>query len=314
MTPLKRILITGSNGLLGQKVVDLFTRCGGYALLLTSKREHSVFKGDAFPYVSLDLSNRTAVRKVVDEFEPEIIINTAAMTDVDKCETERALAWKANVSSVENLVVSGKLVGAHLIHISTDYVFDGKNGPYAEDARPNPINYYGRTKLAAENVILTNEITHTIVRTIVLYGTGAGVKLNFGLWMHQQLAEAKPVRAFDDMFTNPTLADDLAYALLKIVELQRTGQYHISGPDFISRYEFAVKLAQTFGFDKKLVTPIKSASMKMAAQRPLRSGFITLKAETDLGIKMSNVEHGLMIFKNQLGTEMHDTMHRKAVP
>lgn len=305
----KRILITGSNGLLGQKVVDLLVRSGGYEVLLTSRREHSVFKSDALPYVSLDLSNRQTVRKVIDEFEPEIIINTAALTDVDKCETERAMAWKANVTSVENLAISAKLVGAHLIHISTDYVFDGKNGPYAEDDRPNPINYYGRTKLAAENVIFTNDITHTIVRTIVLYGTGIGVKLNFGLWLHKQFIEEKPIRVFDDMFTNPTLVDDLAYALLKIVELKRTGIYHISGPDLISRYQFAVKFAQVFNFDKKLVTPIKSAAMKMAAARPLRSGFITLKAETDLGIKMSNVEHGLMIFKNQLTNELSPTAY-----
>jgi dTDP-4-dehydrorhamnose reductase len=313
MMPRKKILITGSNGLLGQKVVDLFARCGTYELLLTSKRAHSVFREDVLPYLSLDLSNRQAVRKIVDEFEPEIIINTAAMTDVDKCETQRAEAWKTNVVSVENLTVCAKLVGAHLIHISTDYVFDGKNGPYSEDARPNPINYYGRTKLAAENVILTNEIKHTIVRTIVLYGTGIDVKLNFGLWLYQQFTEEKPVRAFDDMFTTPTLADDAAYALLKIVELQRTGIYHIAGPDFISRYEFAVKLAQVFGFDKKLVIPVKSASLKMPAQRPLRSGFITLKAETDLGIKTSNVELGLMVLKNQLGIEAQKTTQKKAV-
>jgi len=312
ITPLKRILITGSNGLLGQKVVDLFVRGGRYDLLLTSKRERSVFTGDVLPYVSLDLSNRRAVRKIVDEFEPDIIINTAAMTDVDKCETDRADAWKANVLSVENLTVSAKLVGAHLIHISTDYVFDGKNGPYAEYDRPNPINYYGRTKLAAENVIFTNEIVHTIVRTIVLYGTGIDVKPNFGLWLYKQFTEEKPVRTFDDMFTNPTLAEDVAFALLKIVELQRTGMYHISGPDLISRYEFALKFAQAFGFDKKLVTPIKSIAMKMPAQRPLRSGFITLKAETDLGMKMSNVEHGLMIFKNQLTAEMQNTVYSKA--
>jgi len=303
---MKRVLITGSNGLLGQKVVELLSRSTNYNLLLTSKQEQSVFSDETLPYRKLDASDRQEVRKVVDEIEPDIIINTAAMTNVDKCETDRDAAWRANVVTVENLAYSAKLVGARVIHISTDYVFDGKSGPYDELDRPNPLSYYGRTKLASENILKTNGIPYTIVRTMVLYGIGFGVKMNFALWLLRELSEGRPVRVVDDQFSNPTLADDLAYALMKIVELERTGLYHVAGPDLVSRYAFARALADVFEFDQNMITPAKTSSLKQPAARPLKSGFITLKAETDLGIKMSGLRQGLTALRNQLSVNMRE--------
>ena len=303
---MKRILITGSNGLVGQKVVEILSRSTNYNLLLTSKQGQSVFSDETLPYRQLDVSDKQEVRKVVDEIEPDMIINTAAMTNVDKCETERDAAWRANVVTVENLAYSAKLVGAHIIHISTDYVFDGKAGPYDELDRPNPLSYYGRTKLASENILKTNGIPYTIVRAMVLYGIGFGVKMNFALWLLRELSEGRTVRVVDDQLGNPTLADDLAYALVKIIELDRTGLYHIAGPDLASRYEFARALADVFEFDQAMVTPIKTTSLKQPAHRPLKSGFITLKAETDLGIKMSGMRQGLTVLRNQLSVNLRE--------
>lgn len=296
---MKRILITGSNGLLGQKTVELFSRTS-YPLLLVSIEEKSVFDNELFPYRQLDLTKRQDVRKVLDEFEPEVIINTAAVTDVDLCEKERALAWKVNVGSVENLAYAAKLVGSKIIQISTDYVFDGSHGPYSEVDRPNPISYYGRTKLASENLLLTSSVTSAILRTMVLYGTGISVKPNFAIWLFENLIQSKPIRVVDDQIGNPTLVDDLSLAILKIIELDRSGIYHVAGKDLVSRYDFARSMAELFGFDKKLITPVKSSAFNQPAPRPLKSGFITLKAETELNIKLSGVERGLTIFKNQL--------------
>jgi dTDP-4-dehydrorhamnose reductase len=296
----KRVLITGSNGLLGQKVVEILSRSNNYNLLLTSRQEHSVFQDELLTYRRLDASDRPEVRKVLDEFEPEVIINTAAMTNVDQCETDREAAWRANVVSVENLVNSAKLVGSHLIHISTDYVFDGQNGPYIELDRPNPVSYYGRTKLASENIIRTSGIPSTIIRTMILYGSGYNVKVNFALWVLKNLIDGKPIRVVDDQIGNPTLADDLAFAIIKVMELERSGLYHISGSDLVSRYDFALTLAEVFEFNKKLITPVKSSALKQAATRPMKSGFITLKAQTDLDVKMSGMRHGLTVVKNEL--------------
>jgi dTDP-4-dehydrorhamnose reductase len=297
---MKRILITGTNGLLGQKLALIFNRGTDYDILLTSKHETSVFEDD-IPYRQLAIDQRNDVRAVVDDFQPDVIINTAAITNVDFCETERQTAWSVNVGGAENLAVAAKFVGARIIQLSTDYVFDGKSGPYDEEARPNPLSYYGRTKLACENVLRTSGILYTIVRTMILYGVASQVKLNFALWLIHELENGRQVRVVDDQFGNPTLADDLAYAILKIVAMERDGLFHIAGPELLSRHQFAVKLAKFFGFDKKLIVPVKTAGLKQPAPRPLRSGFITLKAETQLGIKMSNVEQGMAIIKNQLG-------------
>lgn len=145
---MKHVLITGSNGLLGQKIVEILSNSPNYAMMLTSKHEASVFQDERLQYRQLDISRKQDVSGIIEEFEPEIIVNTAAMTNVDQCETEREAAWRANVTGVENLIRSAKLVGARIIHLSTDYIFDGKNGPYSEVDRPNPLCYYGRTKLA----------------------------------------------------------------------------------------------------------------------------------------------------------------------
>ena len=301
---MKRVLITGSNGLLGQKLVELLSRSNNYNLLLTSKQKTSVFQEEMLPYRQLDATDRHEVRSVLDEIEPEVIINTAAMTNVDQCETDREAAWRANVVSVENLLQPSKLVGAHLIHISTDYVFDGKSGPYNELDRPNPLSYYGRTKLASENIIRTSGVSYTIIRTMILYGAGYNVKSNFALWVLKNLIEGKPVRVVDDQMGNPTLADDLAFAIVKIIELGRSGLYHISGADLVSRYDFALALAEVFETNKKLVSPVKTVSLKQPAARPMKSGFITLKAQTDLDIKMSGMYHGLTVLKNQLNAHV----------
>ena len=302
---MKRVLITGSNGLLGQKLVELLSRSRAYELLLASKEKESVFDSNALPYKQLDTTRRQDVRRTVDEFEPNVIVNAAAITDVDQCETERSLAWQVNVGTVENLAYAAKLVGARMVHISTDYVFDGKSGPYSETDRPNPLSYYGRTKLASENVLITSNVPATILRTMVLYGTGHGVKTNFALWLWKNLSEGKPVRVVSDQVGNPTLVDDLAFAVLKVIELARNGLYHVSGPDLVSRHQFALTLARVFNFNKKLITATRTLTLKQAAPRPMKSGFITLKAEVDLDLKMSGIEQGLQILKNQLETSTY---------
>jgi dTDP-4-dehydrorhamnose reductase len=303
---MKRVLITGSNGLLGQKFVELLSNSQNYSMLLTSKHDSSVFQEEFLTYQKLDITQKQKVLAAVDGFEPDLIVHTAAMTDVDRCETERETAWRTNVTGVENLIHAAKFSGTHIIHISSDYVFDGKSGPYIELDRPNPLGYYGRTKLASENLLHTSGISCTILRTMVLYGVGHRVKPNFALWVLKNLRAEKPVRVVDDQIGNPTLAEDVAYAILKVIELKRKGLYHVAGPDLMSRYEFALAVARTFGFNKKLITPVKTSAMKQASPRPLRSGFITLKAETDLDIKLAGVDHGLTVLKNQL----HSTMRQ----
>lgn len=296
---MKRILVVGSNGLLGQKITTLFSKSKYYDILNVSVEEKTFLDEKDLPYQQLDITKRSSVLKFIDTFQPDVIINTAAVTNVDLCETDRALAWKVNVSGVENLVYGAKMVGAKVIHFSSDYVFDGTNGPYSESDTPNPISYYGRTKLASENILKLSGIPHVIIRTMILYGIANQVKDNFALWLANSLSENKQIRVVDDQIGNPTLVDDLAFAVLKIVEYDRSGLFHITGSELVSRYGFALALAKKFKFNKDLITPIKTSILKQPAPRPLKSGLIILKAETDLNIKMSNVENGLTVFENQ---------------
>lgn len=172
----KRVLIVGANGLVGQKLTEIFSHDRRFDLLISARQSEAYNRAASFGYVQLDASNLAAVKELVWNFAPEVIINAAAYTDVDGCEREKELSWKANVTAVENLVTASRLVGARVIHISTDYVFDGKAGPYDEIATPNPLSYYGKEKLASENAVRASGENWAIVRTMVVYGVAEKVK------------------------------------------------------------------------------------------------------------------------------------------
>lgn len=295
-----RVLLTGGNGLLGQKLTEIFSQSSAYSVTVTSSQEQSVFGTDSVSYRRLDVADRKAVTSVFEEIQPEVVVNCAAITNVDACETNRETAWNVNVRGVENLIQSAKLAGAKIVQVSTDYVFDGKSGPYAESDRPNPICYYGRTKLASENLIHASGVQHAVVRTMILYGYGRKLKPNFVTWLVGELRAGKGVRIVDDQMGNPTLADDLAFGILKIIELRRSGLYHISGPELLSRHDFAVRAAKAFDLDRKLIQRVKTASLAQPAPRPLKSGFIMLKASVDLSLSPCGVDRGLSILKNQM--------------
>jgi dTDP-4-dehydrorhamnose reductase len=297
---LKKIFITGANGLLGQTIVSLFTRESSFELIQSSIEEKP-FIDYGHKYVQLDVVNKEDVKKVIGFYDPDVIINCAAFTDVDKCETERELCWKLNVDAVKNLIIAARQNEAKLIHYSTDYVFDGRSGPYTEDATPNPISFYGRSKLASENALVLSGIDYAVIRTMVLYGIGNNVKPNFALWLISKLKNNEAVNIVDDQVGNATMIDDLAWGTLKIVEKGCTGIYNIAGSDILSRYDFALKVCEVFNLNKSLVSPIKTATLKQPAPRPLKSGLIVLKAESELGFTPMDTEEGLRLLKVQLG-------------
>jgi dTDP-4-dehydrorhamnose reductase len=295
-----RVLITGCHGLLGQKVLKVFLKSTSAEILATAKEPKTFLDLKGFDYTMLDITNRSDVKNLVVYFNPDVIVNTAAYTNVDGCELNRELAWRVNVEGVRNLVHSARRADAKLIHISTDYIFDGKNGPYDENAIPNPINYYGRTKLASENEIKIGGIRFAILRTNVLYGVGKNVKSNFALWLYNKLSSGEKIKVVTDQIGNPTYVDDLAFAILKVVEFDKEGIYNVGGKDFVSRYDFALKLAEIFSFDHELIIPVKTSELNQVAPRPLKSGLITLKAEAELGLKPYGVEDGIRQFKFEL--------------
>jgi dTDP-4-dehydrorhamnose reductase len=297
---MKRILVCGANGLLGQRLSLMLSAQSEYEVLNTSVERSFVFDSRLFDYNQLDITNRSDVKSLASSFQPNVILNAAAITNVDWCEQHHEETWKVNVTAVENLADAARKVGAKLVHVSTDYVFDGKHGPYDEEAKPNPIGYYGKSKLASENALRAAEVPSVILRTIVLYGSGIGVKANFALWVINSLKAGKQITVVDDQLGNPTFVGDLAMAMIKSFELNREGIFHIGGGEQISRYDFAVRAAEVFHLDASLIKKIKTSDLNQASPRPMISGFITLKAETQLGIHFLNAKDGLTLLKHEL--------------
>jgi dTDP-4-dehydrorhamnose reductase len=300
MNNAKKILVTGANGLLGQKIADIFRRESEHELTLSDLQEKAE-DSRGYKYIRLDITNKEEIKNAVRQYVPDVIINTAAYTNVDGCETERELSWRINVDGVKNLIIASRINDSRLVHISTDYVFDGKTGYYDENSKPNPKSFYGKGKLAAENALISSGLKYAIVRTMILYGTGKNLRPNFALWLIDSLGKNIPVNIVIDQYGQPTMIDDLALALLRIVDKNREGIYHVCGSEYLSRFEFASKLADVFALDKRLIVPIRTPELSQPAERPMNSSFITLKAETELGIKPLNVTEGLYLLKHQLG-------------
>lgn len=291
----KRILVIGSNGMLGQRVVESFKGKPNIELYLTSAEDDSYFKN--LSYSKMDLTDKKQVKKIIKEFYPDVIINTAAYTNVDKSESEKELCWNVNVNGVEYLAKYAVVAHSHLIHISSDYIFDGKSGPYSETDLPNPISYYGRSKLASENVIKRFDIPATIVRTNVLFGNAKYGRPDFVTWVVNSLTENKNIKIVTDQINNPTYLDDIAVAINMIVQSKKTGTFNIGGAELLSRFEFTKKIAEFFNLDFSLVTPILTKELNQPAPRPLKSGLINLKAETEIGYKPRSLNECFLLME-----------------
>ncbi len=293
----KRLLVVGSNGMLGQRIISFFAKHKNFEILGCSVEEKPVTNN--YEYCCCDLTKRENVKKIIYDFYPDFVINAAAFTNVDLSEIERETAWKVNVKGVEYLAETARVLDSHLIHISSDYIFDGTNGPYAENAKPNPLGYYGRTKLASENALKISGSVHTILRTNVLFGI-ADSRPDFVRWVINSLKDKKQIRIVTDQFNNPTFIDDLVQAINKVIEFKKDGIYHIGGRDFLSRFEFTEKIADFFDLDKSLISAIKTEELNQKARRPLKSGLITLKAETEIGFKPHTITESLAMMKKEL--------------
>jgi dTDP-4-dehydrorhamnose reductase len=246
------------------------------------------------------MTRRDDVKQMIYDFMPDVIINASAYTNVDLSETERELAWKINVKGVEYIAEAAAAIDAHLIHISTDYVFDGLKGPYTESDKPAPVNYYGRTKLASENAIRMSGALATIVRTNVLYGIIPSGRADFVRWVVNSVREKKQIRIVTDQINNPTFIDDLVAGIDAIILRRKFGIYNISGMEILSRYDFTMRIAKVFDLDTSYITQITTPDLHQPARRPLQCGLIILKAQTELDYKPISLDESLRLMKAEL--------------
>jgi len=258
-----------------------------YDVLATGRDLVPRFSGGSCGYTRLDITDAESIERLFEDFAPDVVINCAAMTQVDECEDNKEQCWLSNATSVELLAKACHKNGARLIQVSTDFVFDGKKGPYREDARPNPISYYGRSKLAGENYARGAGMNNwAIVRTVLVYGASEKpARDNFVTWLRTKLEGGDPVRIVTDQWRTPTYVVDLASAIERIIRFRKNGVFHISGRENMSIFEFANTISETLGLNTGLISKADSSSFTQKALRPAKSGFIILKAETELGYR-----------------------------
>ncbi|MBK5279267.1 MAG: NAD(P)-dependent oxidoreductase [Bacteroidia bacterium] len=295
-----RILVTGANGLLGQKLSKLLDQKPGVQLIATARKPitYSLSKSK---FRILDITNQNETEKIILEARPEVVIHTAAMTQVDQCETDKEACWKANVTGVENVVHACEKSDSFLVHVSTDFIFDGTHGPLDETAIPNPVNFYGESKLAGENVVMEGKLEWAILRTVLVYGiTDDMSRSNIVLWVKKSLEEGKMINVVNDQWRTPTLAEDLAMGCYLAATKKAKGIFHISGEKMMTPYDIAIETADFFNLNKSLIKQTDSSKFKQPATRPLKTGFIIEKANRELGYQPHSFRDGLKIIGNQL--------------
>jgi dTDP-4-dehydrorhamnose reductase len=257
----KRLLVTGASGLLGNRIVELAKSYYTIVPLHNTKPLQS-------NSLKIDITKAIEVLSLFNRLKPAVVIHTASETNVDKCETDKRHAWKINVEGARNIAEACRKVNAKLVAISTDYVFDGEKGGYTEEDKPNPVSYYGLTKLEGEKQVINYCKNYAILRTSVLYGWHPW-KQNFATWVINKLKQQQEITVVEDHYNTPTLADNLAEMAVEVAEKDLQGIYHASGNERISRYEFAKRIAKTFDLNSSLIKPVKMSQLAAwIAKRP----------------------------------------------
>lgn len=298
-----KILITGSNGLLGQKIVK---RCLKHNIpfVATSKGQNRNPECPENHYVSLDLLQTDEVHQLVLDQKPTAIIHTAALTNVDYCEEHPEECYQVNVISTKVLYEAAKNAGAHFELLSTDFVFDGENGPYKEEDPVNPLSVYAHSKVDAEHILLTDPENYknwSIARTIIVYGTGFGLsRSNMILWALEALPKGELMKLVDDQFRAPTWADDLAYGCVEIIKRNQTGIFHLSGPRSRAINQIVEEIGKALRLTDLKIETISSGTLNQAAKRPPRTGFDLSKAEKLLDYHPMDIQETIPLLQNDL--------------
>lgn len=288
----KKILILGATGKIGEAICNkLKTRTNHQLTILSDKYEQSFLPN--VEVLDIDINNKKLLKKTILSISPDIIINAAAYTDVDGCEDNRQDAMALNSELPEILAKAAKANDSKLIHFSTDYIFDGKNGPYSEEALPNPISFYGKSKLAGENNIRANIDNFLILRTNIVYGNSSYGKNDFIRWIYKNLKSGKKLNIITGQIGNPTFSDDIAEAVLRFIEKDSRGVFNLAGSDLMNRYQIALKIAEICSLDSELVMPLEPEKLKQKAARPEKGGLTNIKTIKEIDFTPGSLEHGL---------------------
>ena len=294
-----KVVVTGSNGLLGQSLINLLLKEKEVYQVIGFSRGENRSGRDDFSYVSIDITDRENLKDTLLKIQPNFIINTAAMTQVDDCEGNKEACDLLNVTVVKWLEQVSHEINAHLIHLSTDFIFDGLKGNYKETDTPNPLSYYGFSKLKSENILIESKIHYTILRTILVFGKVYDMsRSNIVLWVKSMLEKGEEITIVDDQYRAPTYVEDLALACKISMDKKATGIYNISSNELLSVFEIAQQIADAFGLDKNLIKPISTSTLNQTAPRPAKTGFDLSKTNKVLEFYPKSFKEDLQRFKD----------------
>ena len=277
------IFITGASGQLGMSLKKIFN--SKYEIISTTGNNTS---GGSSIY--LDVTNPILFKEVVEMTNPDLVVNLAAMTSVDLCEKNPELAYSINIGGVDNLVNAFR---GPIIHVSTDYVFDGESGPYKEEDTTNPLNVYGRSKLESEKLLLDQSEDSLVIRSNVLYDYSSNSEASFLNWVVASLTQEKEISVVEDQWNNPTWTGSLAVVIDRAIDTQITGLVHWGDGDLVSRFDFANKIADVFNLKKSLIKPILTSELNQTAKRPLKSGLTSDYAQNILNLEPPTIKECL---------------------
>ena len=291
-----KLLIIGASGILGSRLLN-----DAISKKWDTLGTYCSHECDGLIY--LDVRDMSSMEKAFNFFRPKTVVMAGGITDVDLCTLKPKLAEDVNIKGTLNLVKKIKEYGSKLVYISTDYIFDGENGPYKEEDKTNPINKYGETKLEAENIVRTKLKEHLIVRTCQLYGIAErspAPNKNFAIKIIHNMQNNKKVYAADDLYSTPTYAGSLSEIIIKLIEKNSKGIYHGAGAEFINRYDYVNKIADVFGLNKNLIQRVKLKDLELKAKRPKKGGLKIDKIYKSISITPGSYEHYLRLFKKEL--------------
>ncbi|HUR12419.1 MAG TPA: SDR family oxidoreductase [Flavitalea sp.] len=282
-----KVLITGANGLLGHELVCQLEKEGNYELIVSGRGPSRFTQLQSITeYIDLDITHAEKVFEVFERVQPEVVIHAAAMTQVDDCEENKQQCYNTNVGATRFLIDASKTTKTWFIYISTDFVFDGKSGPYGEDAVPAPVNYYGSTKLAAEHAVMESGLDWSIIRTVLVFGNSQdGSRSNLITWVQKSLTHGRKIKVVADQWRTPTFVEDLAKGIVLLLKKKAKGIYHISGKDMLSPYEMSLQVAQLLQLDVSLIEQVDGNTFTQCGERPKKTGFVIDKAKKQLGFE-----------------------------
>ena len=277
------ILITGAFGQLGKSLIKILGK--KHKIIPTGHYIPKNYNG-----IRLNIQNKIQLKEIVRTIQPDLIINLAAITDVDKCEENPQLAKEVNIAGLQNIC---NTFGGKIIQLSTDYVFDGKNGPYIEEDKVSPLSIYGKTKLEAEKIIINHNPDNLILRGNVLYDYNKYTKASFLNWVINSLNQKISINVVNDQINNPTWTKSMSNVISSCIEKGISGIYHWGDATFISRYKFAKMIAEKYRLDDSYINPISTKELGQLATRPLNSGLIADKLIKVLDVAQPSIDECL---------------------